>query len=332
MRIAVDAMGGDHAPEEIVRGAIEGLTFLGDGDELVLFGREEAIRDQLPSPVPAGIALHHTPEVIEMDASPVEALRQKKNSSIAVMAKLAADKEIDAVISAGNTGAFAAACQLKMKTIAGVHRPGIAVVLPSFAGPLTVCDAGANVAPKPHHLQQYAIMAGIYAETILGISNPRVGLLSIGGEQVKGNTLVKEANKLLRKDSTVNFVGNVEGRELFSGACEVAICDGFVGNVVLKLAEGLAEGLLRIIVREVSAESEDLAKRLEPVFKTVWNKHDYSEYGGAPLLGVDGSCIICHGSSDHRAIKNAVRIAVQFIRSDLNRAISERLSEVPVDA
>ncbi|MFQ5501023.1 MAG: phosphate acyltransferase PlsX [Phycisphaerae bacterium] len=332
MRIAVDAMGGDHAPEEIVRGAIEGLAFLSDGDELVLFGREEAIRDLLPSPVPVGIALHHTPEVIEMDASPVEALRQKKNSSIAVMAKLAADREIDAVISAGNTGAFAAACQLKMKTIAGVHRPGIAVVLPSFAGPLTVCDAGANVAPKSHHLQQYAIMAGIYAETILGLSNPRVGLLSIGGEQVKGNTLVKQANKLLRKDSTINFVGNVEGRELFSGACEVAICDGFVGNVVLKLTEGLAEGLLRIIVREVSAESEDLIKRLEPVFKTVWNKHDYSEYGGAPLLGVDGSCIICHGSSDHRAIKNAVRIAVQFIRSDLNRAISERLSEVPVDA
>lgn len=332
MRIAVDAMGGDHAPDEIVRGAIEGLAFLGEGDELILVGREEAIRDRLPSPMPAGLSLHHTPEVIEMDASPVEALRQKKQSSIVVMARMAADKQFDAVISAGNTGAFAAACQLKMKTIAGVHRPGIGVVLPSFAGPLTVCDAGANVTPKPQHLLQYALMAATYAETILNITNPRVGLLSIGGEQVKGNTLVKQAHELLKQETGLNFVGNVEGRELFSGACEVAICDGFVGNVVLKLTEGLAEGLLRIIVREVSAESEDLAKRLEPVFKTVWSKHDYSEYGGAPLLGVDGSCIICHGSSDHRAIKNAVRIAAQFIRSDLNFAMTQRLNEVPVDA
>ncbi len=334
MRIAVDAMGGDHAPAEIVRGALDGLEFLGDSDELVLFGREETICPLLDSGgrVPRRIAIHHTPDVIEMDDSPVEALKQKKESSILVMAKMAAERKVDAVISAGNTGAFAAACQLKMKTLGTVQRPGIAVVLPSFAGPLTVCDAGANVAPKPFHLLQYAQMASAYAETILQIPNPRVGLLSIGGEDVKGNPLVKQTNEMLKKDRSVNFIGNVEGRELFSGACEVAVCDGFVGNVVLKLTEGLSIGLLKTIAREVATESEELARRIDGVFQTIWRKHDYSEYGGAPLLGVDGICIICHGSSDHRAIRNAVRIASEFIRNRLNQQILERLTEAPAHA
>jgi len=340
MRIAVDAMGGDHAPGEIVTGALEGLSFLGSSDELVLIGRREVIEslvagdsaaEQLTSDGPR-VIVHHAQDVIGMDESPVEALRQKKDSSIAVMAKLAAAHEVDAVISAGNTGACAAACQLKMRTLGGVQRPGIAAVLPSFAGPLTVCDVGANVAPKPSHLVQYAHMATIYAERVLKISNPRVGLISVGGEDVKGNSLVKQAHELLKKEHGLNFVGNVEGREIFSGACEVAVCDGFVGNVVLKLTEGLAEGLFKIIAREVAAESAELAQRLKPVFDTVWSKHDYSEYGGAPLLGVDGTSIICHGSSDHRAIKNAVRIAAELIRSGLNDAITERLSEALQDA
>lgn len=334
MRIAVDAMGGDHAPAEIIRGALDGLEFLGESDELVLFGREATIRPLVDSGgrAPRRIAIHHTPDVIEMDDSPVEALKQKKESSILVMAKMAAERKVDAVISAGNTGAFAAACQLKMKTLGTVQRPGIAVVLPSFSGPLTVCDAGANVAPKPFHLLQYAQMASAYAETILQIPNPRVGLLSIGGEDVKGNPLVKQTNELLKKDRSVNFIGNVEGRELFSGACEVAVCDGFVGNVVLKLTEGLSIGLLKTIAREVATESEELAQRIDGVFQTIWRKHDYSEYGGAPLLGVDGICIICHGSSDHRAIRNAVRIASEFIRNRLNHQILERLTEAPAHA
>ncbi len=340
MRIAVDAMGGDHAPAEIVTGALQGLSFLGSADELVLIGHREAIEPLLPGSSAAGeptsdgprVIVHHAPDVIGMDESPVEALRQKKQSSIAVMAKLAAGHDVDAVISAGNTGACAAACQLKMRTLGAVQRPGIAVVLPSFAGPLTVCDVGANVTPKPSHLVQYAHMATIYAERILKISNPRVGLISVGGEDVKGNSLVKQAHELLKREDGLNFVGNVEGREIFSGACEVAVCDGFVGNVVLKLTEGLAEGLFKIIAREVAAESAELAERLKPVFKTIWSKHDYSEYGGAPLLGVDGTSIICHGSSDHRAIKNAVRIATELIRSGLNDAITERLSEALQDA
>jgi glycerol-3-phosphate acyltransferase PlsX len=329
MRIAIDAMGGDHAPAMIVRGAVEGREFLDRDDVIVLLGREDAIRAALPANLSGGarIEIQHCPEVIEMDDSPVEALRQKKNSSIVTMARLAADRQVDAVISAGNTGACVAACQLKMRTIGAVQRPGIAVVLPSFHGPLTVCDVGANVSPKPHHLLQYAQMASAYAESILGIKNPRVALLSIGGEEVKGSPLVKQTHEALKKNPLVNFVGNIEGRELYSGACEVAVCDGFVGNVVLKLTEGLAEGLFKTISREIAAESEDLARRFEPVAQAIWAKHDYSEYGGAPLLGVDGVCIICHGSSDHRAIRNAVRIAVRYVNSKLNDVIAARVSE-----
>ncbi len=329
MRIAVDAMGGDHAPREIVLGAVEGLTFLGAGDELVLIGREDVIRAHLPPNInsPVKITIEHAPDVIEMDDSPVEALRQKKNSSIGLMAKLASERKVDAVISAGNTGACVAACQLKMRTLGGVQRPGIAVVLPSFAGPLTICDVGANIAPKPFHLLQYAQMATAYAQTVLGIPNPRVGLLSIGAEDVKGSPLVKQTNELLKRDTSINFIGNVEGRELLGGACEVAVCDGFVGNVVLKLTEGLADGLIKTIAQEIEAESPDLAKRFEPVIAKIWEKHDYSEYGGAPLLGVDGVCMICHGSSDRRAIKNAIRACAKYVRSDLNRVMAERLTE-----
>lgn len=334
MRIAIDAMGGDYAPAQIVRGAVEGLQFLTDEDELVLVGREDAIQAHLP---PEGksnprIKIHHCSEVIEMDDSPVEALRQKKNSSIMIMAKLAAERQVEAVISAGNTGACAAACQLKMRTLGGVQRPGIAVVLPSFHGPLTVCDVGANVAPKAHHLLQYAQMASAYAEKILKIDRPRVALLSIGSEEVKGSPLVKQTHELLKRDPSVNFVGNVEGRDLFSGACEVAVSDGFVGNVVLKLTEGLSEGIFKTIAREIADESPDLAKRFEPLVKAIWARHDYSEFGGAPLLGVDGICIICHGSSDARAIKNAVRVAAQYHKSNLNEVILSRLTEEAPDA
>jgi len=328
MRIAIDAMGGDNAPEEIVRGAVEGLEFLSDADELVLIGQQDAVESLLPSDehIRRRIIIHHAPEVIRMDAPPVEAIRQQKKSSIMVMAKLAAQREVDAVISAGNTGACAAACQLRLRTLGGVQRPGIAVVLPAFSGPVTVCDVGANVAPKPHHLLQYAQMASVYAETILKIAHPRVGLLSIGGEEVKGNPLVKQTRTLIKQDASLNFVGNIEGRELFSGACDVAISDGFVGNVVLKLTEGLAEGLFKTIKREIEAESPELAPRFEPVVEAIWARHDYSDYGGAPLLGVDGVCIICHGSSDARAIKNAVRVAVDYVRSNLNDIILQRLT------
>ncbi len=333
MRIAIDAMGGDHAPAEIVRGAVEGLSYLSPSDELVLLGKEDLIRAHLGSDISnKQIVIQHCPEVIEMDDSPVEALRQKKNSSIMIMAKLASERAVDAVISAGNTGACAAACQLKMRTLAGLQRPGIAVVLPSFHGPLTVCDVGANVAPKPHHLLQYAQMASAYAEAVLKIKGPRVGLLSIGSEEVKGSPLVKQTHELLKQDPSVNFIGNIEGRELFNGACEVAVCDGFVGNVVLKLVEGLSHGIFETIQHEIAQESAELAERFKPVVKTIWARHDYSEYGGAPLLGVDGVCIICHGSSDRRAIKNAVRVSVDYVNSGVNEMILSRLTEEVANA
>jgi glycerol-3-phosphate acyltransferase PlsX len=213
-----------------------------------------------------------------------------------------------------------------------VQRPGIAVVLPSFHGPLTVCDVGANVNPKPQHLVEYALMASIFSETILGIKAPRVALLSIGGEEVKGNPLTKQAHEMLKQAPNINFVGNVEGRDMFAGGCEVAICDGFVGNVVLKLTEGLADGLFKTIQHEIEVESPDLASRFDPIVKKIWARHDYSEYGGAPLLGLNGVSMICHGSSDRRAIMNAVRVCADFVRRDLNRIMQARLSEVAAHA
>lgn len=330
MRIAVDAMGGDNAPRQVVRGVVEGIAQLEEHWQVVLIGLESTIRQELAQLPDAErfkerIEIEPTTEVIGMDESPMEAIRQKRNSSIVRMAKLAGSGQVDAVLSAGNTGACVAACQLKMRTLPGVHRPGIAVVMPTFRGPLTICDVGANIAPKPHHLLQYAIMASVYAEHLVGVKNPRVGLLSIGEEDVKGTELVQQTRKLLLEDLDINYAGNVEGRDLFRGACEVVICDGFVGNIVLKLTEGLAEGLFRTISHEIAEASAELAARFEPVVRTVWAKHDYSEYGGAPLLGVDGSCIICHGSSDHRAIRNAVRVASRLAGQNVNQVIVERL-------
>lgn len=330
MRIAIDAMGGDFAPAEIVQGALDGLRFIADSDQLVLFGREDAIRQHLAAAHNSSkqIVVHHCSEVIEMDDSPVEALRQKKNSSIVVMNKMAKERQVDAIISAGNTGACAAAGQIILGPMPNVQRPGIAVVLPSFHGPLTVCDVGANVNPKPQHLVEYDLMASIFSETILGIKAPRVALLSIGGEEVKGNPLTKQVHEMLKQGPNINFVGNVEGRDMFAGGCEVAICDGFVGNVVLKLTEGLADGLFKTIQHEIEVESPDLASRFDPIVKKIWARHDYSEYGGAPLLGLNGVSMICHGSSDRRAIMNAVRVCADFVRRDLNRIMQARLSEV----
>jgi len=333
MRIGIDAMGGDHAPTEITAGAIEGLQFLGAGDEIVLIGKEDAIRATFPAgALDPRIRIQHTSQVIEMDDVPVEALRQKKDSSIVKMAVMAAAREVDAVISAGNTGACVAACQLRMGRLGVVARPGIAVAIPSFHGPVTLCDVGANPEPRAFHLLQYAQMASMYAERILGIENPRIGLLSIGGEETKGNSLVKEARDLIRQEGTLNLVGNVEGRDVLSGVCDVAVCDGFVGNIVLKLTEGLSEGLFRTIDKELAEEAPHLVTAFKPVVKKIWDRHDYSEYGGAPLLGVDGVCIICHGSSGRRAIKNAVRAARSYIASNLNKQFEARLSQETANA
>lgn len=330
MRIGVDAMGGDFAPKEIVRGAVESLKRM-DSHEIVLVGDEEAIRAELAhlGGSQERLIIEHAPETIGMDEVPVEAVRHKKNSSLCRLAQLAAEGEVDAIISAGNTGAFVVSCQLRMKLLPSVVRPGIAVVIPSFTGPITLCDAGANLVPKPKHLLHYGIMASAYARHVLKVEKPRVGLLSVGEEHAKGTTLVKQTNELLRGCDRIHFVGNVEGRDLFRGSCDVVICDGFVGNITLKLAEGLSEGLVKTISKEIALASPELAESVDPVVKRVWANHDFAEYGGAPLLGVDGAVIICHGRSDHVAILNAVRVAAEYIDRDLNAIIAADLVEEP---
>ncbi|MFO0837340.1 MAG: phosphate acyltransferase PlsX [Phycisphaerae bacterium] len=329
MRIALDAMGGDHAPREILRGAAAGIRHLADDDRLVLYGPRERIEPEIRS---VGLSdprveIAHCAQTIEMDESPVDALRQKRDSSIVRMANDAGKGELDAIISAGNTGAFAAACQLKIKPIPGVSRPGIAVLLPTFHGPVVMCDVGANVAPKPHHLYEYACMCDCYARVLLGKKSPRIGVASIGEEEGKGNTLVKEARALLKGDSTLNFVGNMEGKDIFDGACDVFICDGFTGNILLKMTEGLAEGLFKTIVHEIEAESAGMAKQFEPIVQRIWKRHDFAEHGGAPLLGINSVAIICHGRSDQRAIANAVRVAREQIRASLISLISAHLKK-----
>lgn len=332
MRAAVDVMGGDKAPAAILKGCWEAAPLLESGDVVFLVGDDKVCRDGLDA---SGLApelkkyyqIVPTTEVVEMDDSPVEAIRNKPNSSIAVQCKMAAKGEADVVISAGNTGACVAAAQLRMRTLPGISRPGIAVMLPTFYGPVTVCDVGANVSPKPKHLHQYAIMAGAYASAVVGIENPRVGLMSIGEEDAKGTAVVKEARKLMRDEPLINFVGNVEGRDLTKGVVDVIVCDGFVGNIILKLMEGVSEGLFQMIAHELQETAPQAMEMFKPVMKKIYHKHDWQEYGGAPLLGVGGYSLICHGRSDSRAIKNAIRVGKQIHASKINEKITEKIEK-----
>jgi glycerol-3-phosphate acyltransferase PlsX len=330
LRAAIDVMGGDKAPDEILRGCWEAAPVLDADDRILLVGREEVIRPALER-APVSDAARGLFEVVVasqevgMDESPVEAVRAKPDSSIGVMCRLVSRGEAQVAVSAGNTGACVAAAQLRMRTLAGVARPGIAVVFPTFHGPVTLCDVGANISPKPRHLQQYAIMAGAYARAVHGISNPRVGLLSIGEEDAKGTAMVKESRKLLRDEPLINFVGNIEGRDIFRGTVDVVVCDGFVGNIVLKLSEGLAEALFQTIAVEVQENAPELFEGMRGIMKSIWKKHDWQETGGAPLLGVGGYMLICHGRSESRAIRNAVRVGKQLVASGVNEAIVENI-------
>jgi glycerol-3-phosphate acyltransferase PlsX len=326
-------MGGDKAPSAILKGCWEAAPLLDAGkDRVLLIGDEAIIRaalgqSGLPAERQALYKIIHTTQVIEMDDSPVEAVRSKPDSSISVMCKLAGKGEADVVISAGNTGACVAGAQLRMRLLPGVVRPGIAVIFPTFHGPVVICDVGANVAPQPRHLQQYAIMSSVYAQAVCGIESPRVGLLSIGEEDAKGTAIVKESRKLLRDEPQVNFVGNVEGRDLFKGTVDVVVCDGFVGNIVLKLTEGMAEGMFQMIGAELQEHDPGLLEQFKPVMKKIWVKHDWQEYGGAPLLGVNGYCLICHGRSDSKAIMNAIRVGKQLVGSGINEKIVEEIKQ-----
>ncbi|MEN6309864.1 MAG: phosphate acyltransferase PlsX [Anaerohalosphaeraceae bacterium] len=332
MRIAIDAMGGDYAPGEIIAGALEAKDLLDSEDELVLVGDEEAIRSHLKTlkASPDTFRIFHASEVIGMDESPVDALRKKPKSSIAIMARIASHKQVDAVLSAGNTGACVAASQLRMRTLEGVVRPGIAVVLPTYNGPITICDVGANIACKPIHLYQYAVMAGSYSHLMLGIENPRVGIMNIGEEEAKGTDLIKKTRALLKSDPNVNFIGNVEGRDIFEGKCDVVICEGFVGNVVLKLTEGAVGMLFQVIREELMQRNKLLALWFKTVIKKIYKKYDYHEYGGALLLGVNGTSIICHGSSKARTIKNAILACKRFSEKKINEHIVQALAKSAV--
>lgn len=333
MRIAVDVMGGDHAPDATLKGSIAALEVLAEDDELILVGPEPLIRENLAERgiSDARLTVEHAPDVIGMDESPTRAVRQRVDSSIVRMSVLGSQKSenpYDVVISAGNTGACVAAGIMNMKRLPGVHRPGIAVTIPAFHGPIVLCDAGANPEPKGTHLWQYGVMADVLARKVLGIAEPRVALMNIGSEEAKGSELVKQARDLLRGTPGLNFIGYVEGRDFFAGAADVIITDGFVGNTVLKMAEGMAKSLFQAIAQEIFELDPDLAIQFEPVVKQIYAKNDYHEYGGAPLLGVNGAMMIAHGSSEARTIRAAIRNAREFVAHNVNERIIDRLAEV----
>jgi phosphate acyltransferase len=338
VRIGIDVMGGDHAPDAILAGSLDAVALLSPEDRLVLIGDEAVIRDILAErglQHEARLEIEPATQVIGMNESPVAALRTKSDSSIVRMAQLGGQrhsgaKHCDVIISAGNTGACVAAVQMEMRRLPGVHRPAIAVTIPSFFGHIVVCDVGANPEPKAHHLHQYGHMARVYAQRLLGVPNPRVALLSIGGEEGKGNALVREASKAMKADPTLNYVGYIEGRYLFDGQADVIVTEGFTGNVVLKLTEGLASGIFKTIAHEIFEYDPELAVKFEPIVKGIYKKHDYHEYGGAPLLGAKGIFFKCHGSSEARTITAAIRNAVKYVQLDVNAGIVEALGPLEI--
>ncbi|MCG3137660.1 MAG: Phosphate acyltransferase [Phycisphaerae bacterium] len=327
MRIALDAMGGDYAPDVVVEGSLAALEQFADL-HVVLVGDEERISALLQKQKydASRLEVVHTTQVIGMDEPPVDALRQKKDSSIMRCAQMGAAREVDAVISAGNTGAWAAACQLRLRNMSGVARAGIAVTIPAFNGPFVLIDVGANIQPKGHHLYQYAIMGSLYAQKVQKMPRQRVGLLSIGEENVKGTDTIKQANELIRNDPHLEFIGNIEGRDLFEGVCDVAVSDGFVGNIILKLFEGLSRGIFGTVAKEIAQADPAIKPAFDRVVAGVWKRHDYTEYGGAPLLGLNGVALVCHGSSDARAIRNALRTAREQVLDNLNAVMADRLA------
>ena len=326
MRIAVDAMGGDFAPVEVVRGAVEATDK--DGIDVVLVGDRDQIRRELAKYPAADIEVKHASEVVQMDEHPANAIRRKPDSSIVVAAGMVVNGDADAIVSAGNTGAAMAVATLKFGRIPGIARPAIAALIPTSKGKAVLLDGGANVDCSVENLLQFAVMGREYAERVLKLNNPRVGLLSIGEEPSKGNELTKAAHAQLTK-SDLHFIGNVDGKDVFRGAAEVIICDGFAGNLVLKTAEGIAEFLHASLKEEINKSIiYKLAGRvLSSAFRRAKNHLDYAEYGGAPLLGVNGVCIISHGRSDARAIRNAIKAAASAVENNVVKFISTTVQQ-----
>ncbi len=322
-------MGGDKAPHEIVKGTVLAAQQFPD-DEIVLVGNEKEIQQELNlyGKVRSNISIHHASQVVHMDDPATYSIRQKKNSSITRSIQLVANGDVAAVISAGHTGATVAASTLYLGLLKGVQRPGIIIPLPTRHGICSIIDIGANICCKPIHLFQYGVMASVYAKYIFGINNPKIGLLNIGEENAKGNDLAKETFMLL-SNSFLNFVGNVEGREIFDSKADIVVCEGFVGNVMLKFAEGLSMSLLSTIKSEAMKTfwSKIGLWLCRPSFEVLRAKMDFAEYGGAPLLGVNGICIICHGRSDSKAIRNAVRVALKLSKDKVNEHIVSGLEK-----
>jgi len=329
VRIALDAMGGDHAPHEIVKGAL--LAAAEYPVDILLVGQEEVVRKELaaaPS-VPSNLEVVDAREVVGMDDTAIAPLRKKRNSSIRICANLVAEGRADAFVSAGNTGAAWTSARVVMGMIEGVSRPALAAILPNSKSFTLLLDVGANVDAKPNHLREFAVMGHFYAQMVFGIEQPRVGLLSIGEEEGKGNELTREVFRVL-KETGINFIGNAEGRDVYNGNADVVVCDGFVGNVVLKASEALGEMITRTIRTELMRTWKRkiggmLAKS---AFDDLKKRMDYSEYGGAPLLGVKGGCIVSHGRSNAKAIKNAVRVARDFAANRIDEKIQQKVSEL----
>lgn len=326
MRIAVDAMGGDFAPRTIVEGALLAVKECPDIDCLYLVGRQEAIQAEIDrcGGNPGRVEIRHASEVVEMGESPAAAIRRKRDSSIARAVDLVKKGEADAVFAAGSTGAAVAASTLKMRTLEGVRRPGIAVAMPTPADkPVLLIDGGATTDCSPEILTHFAIMGSAYSRVILGQPDPKVGLMSVGTEEAKGNALSKETFELLEQ-SPVHFIGNVEGHDIFEGDVDVVVCDGFTGNVILKTSESVAHAMSRWIKAEITRNPIRLmgAMLLGGAFRSLRRRTSNKTYGGAPLLGVNGICIIGHGSSDAIAAKNGILQAVRAVKAHLNEVIT----------
>ena len=329
-RIALDAMGGDHAPDEILKGAL--LAVQEYPVEILLVGKEEVLRPRLAALSPSKperIEIIDAREVVEMDEPALTPIRKKRNSSIRVCANLVNEKRADAMVSAGNTGAAMSSAYMVLGMIEGVSRPALAAVLPSIKGHTLLLDVGANVDSKPSHLREFAVMGHFYAQMIFGMAEPRIGLLSIGEEEGKGNELTKETFRVM-KETGLNFIGNAEGRDVFNGNCDVVVCDGFIGNVVLKASESLGEFVSRTLREEVTRGPlrKVGALLLKSAFDDLKKRMDYAEYGGAPLLGVNGGCIVCHGRSSAKAIKNAIRVARDFAANSVDAKIRAKIGDL----
>ena len=327
MRIALDAMGGDDAPRVNVEGAIAAVQHH-PGLEVVLVGDRGEIETLLDESGYSGerLSVVAAEGVVGMEEKPTDALRKKPNCSIAVAWKLMAGREVSAVVSAGNTGGVVAAGLRTRLFLKGVKRPGIAVPLPTLKGRSVLMDVGANPSARPEHLYQYAVIGTIYAREMLGIENPRVGLMNIGSEEGKGTDLVRGTHELLSHSTLKDqYIGNVEGRGLYHGEADVVICEGFVGNVVLKVSEGMAAMMLEMIAREVVGGLDQERQKAAGSLKELTRRFEYNEVGGAPLLGIDGICLICHGSSDARSVSNALRGVETIYDRRVNARIVEEL-------